>query len=82
MPSFSSSSSSHDQLDAQLFVEQFFPGAPAGAAQGLARGDLVSIVAALGTPAAGPDDPRDVTRDGAIDAVDAQRVAAQLVAVP
>jgi hypothetical protein len=43
---------------------------------------LVSIVTALGTPAAGPDDPRDVTRDGAIDAVDAQRVAAQLAAVP
>jgi hypothetical protein len=45
-------------------------------------GDLFRLVAALGTPASGPDDPRDVNHDGAIDATDAQQLAAQFAAVP
>jgi hypothetical protein len=45
-------------------------------------GDLIRLVTALGTPAAGPDDPRDVNHDGAIDAADAQQLAAQFSAVP
>jgi hypothetical protein len=88
-----------DQLDAQLYVAQFFPEAPPPAAQGVTSGrpardlrtpapgdsevgDLISLVTALGTPAAGPDDPRDVNHDGAIGAADAQRVAEQFLAVP
>jgi hypothetical protein len=49
---------------------------------GVDAADLIVIVNALGTPAAGPDDPRDLNHDGTIDAADAQRVAAQFLAAP
>ena len=39
--------------------------------------DLISIVHAIGTPATGPDDPRDLNHDGTIDHLDAQLYAAQ-----
>jgi hypothetical protein len=98
-----------DALDAQLFIAQFLPDAPPGAAPEVARleasglaarglraaapgdldgdldadaADLIVIVSGLGTPAAGPDDPRDVNHDGTIDGADAQRFAAQFFAAP
>jgi hypothetical protein len=39
--------------------------------------DLIVIVNALGTPATGPDDPRDLNQDGTIDHLDAQLFVAQ-----
>jgi len=44
--------------------------------------DLIIIVHALGSPATGPDNPRDLDHDGTIDALDAQRFAEQFLAVP